>query len=300
MIDLAAVALCAVLLGRAASTAVDLRLLGSPPPGSPSAVPGPAPAPGRPSGAREIIVDRNIFCSGCPAAVASNPEGEAGGGGPQRSQLPLDLVAVNQLVSGGRARDSTAVLRDRESKAIGAFTSGDRVRGALIVRIDETRVHLLNGGREEYLDLLEAEAGATGPPSGSSDRGAGPPAASASGISQELEGGIRKVGERSYEIRRSTLEGLLGNMNLLARSARIVPEIRDGRAVGFRFHAVVPQGPFAKIGVQSGDVIASINGLELTSPEKGFEVYGKLRSASHLSLELERGGKRMVIDYSVR
>jgi general secretion pathway protein C len=112
--------------------------------------------------------------------------------------------------------------------------------------------------------------------------------------------GIKKTSEHAYDIQRSTLESVLGNMSLLSRSARIVPEIRDGKAAGFRLYSVRPDGPFALIGMQNGDVISSINGLEITSPEKALEVYAKLKSASHLSLGLERNGQKVTKDYSIR
>ena len=118
------------------------------------------------------------------------------------------------------------------------------------------------------------------------------PAGGGDALSAEMDRGIKKTGEHTYELQRSTLESVLGNMNLLSRSARIVPEIKDGKAAGFR--------PFAKIGMQNGDVIASINGLEITSPEKALEVYAKLKSASHLSLGLERNGQKITKDYSIR
>ena len=52
--------------------------------------------------------------------------------------------------------------------------------------------------------------------------------------------------------------------------------------------------------MQNGDVISAINGLEITSPEKALEVYAKLKSASHLSLGLERNGQRITKDYTIR
>jgi general secretion pathway protein C len=302
IVDLIAIAFCACLLARASAHAVELRLLRSSPP-----VPSPAPPahrtpPPDPSRARDAIVDRNVFCSTCPPPLRASipPADDRLAAESQRSSLPLELLAVNQLLSRSRPRQFTAVLRDRESKAVGAFASGDRVMGALITGIDETRLHLLHGGREEFLDLLDTETIRAAAPAESSTRGPAPSAEPGHGLSRELDRGIRKVGERAFEIQRSTLEALLGNVGLLATSARITPEIRDGRTAGLRLVSVQPQGPFAKIGLQSGDVILSINGLELTSPERGFEVFGKLRSASHLSLELERARKRAVIDYSVR
>ena len=48
------------------------------------------------------------------------------------------------------------------------------------------------------------------------------------------------------------------------------------------------------------DVIASVNGLEMTSPDKALEIYGKLKSASHLDLGLERNGQKVLSNYAIR
>ena len=87
---------------------------------------------------------------------------------------------------------------------------------------------------------------------------------------------------------------------MLARSARIVPEIRDGKAAGFRLFSVRSDGPFGKIGLQNGDVIYAINGLEMTSPDKALEIYTKLKSANHLAVALERNGQKITKDYNIR
>jgi general secretion pathway protein C len=115
-----------------------------------------------------------------------------------------------------------------------------------------------------------------------------------------MEKGIKKTGEHSYEVQRGTVDSLLGNMAVLSRSARIVPEVRDGRAAGFRLFSVRPDGPFAKIGIQNGDVIYAINGLDMTSPDKALEIYTKLKSANHLSVALERNGQKITKDYNIR
>jgi general secretion pathway protein C len=116
----------------------------------------------------------------------------------------------------------------------------------------------------------------------------------------ELDKGIKKTGEHTFEVQRGTVDSLLGNMSVLSRSARIVPEIKDGRAAGFRLFSVRPDGPFAKIGLQNGDVISAINGLDMTSPDKALEVYTKLKSASHLSVGLERNGQKITKEYNIR
>jgi general secretion pathway protein C len=278
IIDGAALAVCALLMAQAVTTAVAAQLerfaTNAPPWRHPPARFGPA--------ARTL--DRNIFCSRCTAAIAS-----PGLSGPEKSSLPLVLIAVMRV-----PRWSLVLLKDTSDGSLGLLAPGGRVRDAIVTSIEETRVWLQRPGRREYLDLLE-------PSSGPSSRPA-PPAVAPGGdpLAAELERGIRQTGDRSYEIQRSTLEALLGNMNALARSARVIPEVKDGKPAGLRLVSVRPDGPFARIGIQNGDLISSINGLELDSVEKSIVVYGKLRSATHLSVGLERGGGKVALEYTIR
>jgi general secretion pathway protein C len=295
-VDLGMVGVCAVFLARASSSAVELELVV---PSKRSVTP---PASSKTSGSYpkqgEQIVRRNLFCSTCPPIVPLPGEPVptmAKPMAPQKSSLPLVLVAVMRSPPVG-SRWSVAVIRDAEDRSIGAFAKGTKLHDATISEIEETRVYLDNAGRKEYLDLLDESLSTV------KTKSAAVAAAVSSGdyLSQEMDRGVRKTGEYSYDIQRATLEAVLGNTNLLARSARIVPESKEGRAAGFRLYSVRPDGPFAKIGLQNGDVISSINGLELTSIEKSFEVYGKLRSASHLALGVERNGQKVTMDYGIR
>ncbi len=298
-LDLAVVALCATFLGNAASSAVESKVV--------ALIPAPAPMASKPRRPEpttaasnkqpEGILKRNIFCSTCPPII-EEPHPDGGVSEPTspdavKTQLPLALLAIMYAPPPNGIKWSIAVIRDTEIKSTGAFPVGGKIHGATVIGVEETRVYLDNAGKTEFLDLFEKPA----PP-------APPPAASAAGgtdpLSVEMDKGIKKTGEHSYEIQRGTLESVLGNMSLLSRSARIVPEMRDGKAAGFRLYAVKPDGPFAKIGMQNGDVISSINGLEITSPEKALEVYAKLKSASHLSLGMESNGKKITQDYNIR
>ena len=47
-------------------------------------------------------------------------------------------------------------------------------------------------------------------------------------------------------------------------------------------------------------VLQSVNGLEITSPDKALEVYTKVRSASSLSLSVLRRGLGVNMEYSIK
>jgi general secretion pathway protein C len=245
----------------------------------------------------KAILQRNIFCATCPpllvdetATVEQPPDNPLG----VKTALPLALLAIMYAPPPNGIQWSIAVLRDEEAKVIGAYPVGGKIHGATVTEILETRVYLDNLGKTEYIDLFEAPA----PPPQPVAKAVVPNKDDA--LAVDLAKGIRKQGENNYELQRNTLESVLGNMALLSRSARIVPEMKDGKAAGFRLFAVRPDGPFALIGMQNGDIISSINGLEITSPEKALEVYAKLKSASHLSLGMERNGQKITKEYTIR
>ena len=246
----------------------------------------------------EAILKRNIFCSTCPPILAEPESTEPPvppPAVPVRTSMPLKLMAIMFSPPPNDPRWSMAVVRDTERNSAGPYAIGGKIRAASIVDIQETRIYLDNDGKPEFLDLLDTPPAAVA---------AAAPAAAAPAAADpfvaEMEKGIKKTGEHSFEIQRGTVDSLLGNMALLSRSARIVPEVRDGKSAGFRLFSVRPEGPFGKIGLQNGDIIYAINGLEMTSPDKALEIYTKLKSANHITVAVERNGQKVTKDYNIR
>ncbi|MGZ3442306.1 MAG: type II secretion system protein GspC, partial [Polyangia bacterium] len=87
---------------------------------------------------------------------------------------------------------------------------------------------------------------------------------------------------------------------MLATAARFVPSIKDGKPNGFKLYAIRPQSIFGRIGLQNGDTIKAINGSEMTTPDAALGLYTKLRNASHLSVQVERRGETVALDYTIR
>jgi general secretion pathway protein C len=300
VIDLVVIALGAVFSARAAATMIETKLARSAPP--PKAAPRIAAAAAPQtvySKEYEPILKRNVFCSECPPLIEEPKKGEAEVPvdlGPQRTSLPLALVAIMFAPAPADPHLSIAIIRDTEQKTAGAYSIDGTIRDATITDIEETRVHFNVQGRHEYLDLIDK-----GPaPTPAAPVAAAPAAPSSDPLGAELQKGIKKTGENNYEVQRGTVDSLLNNISALSRAARIVPEMKDGRAAGFRLFSVRPDGPFAVIGLQNGDVISSINGLEMNSPDQALMVYTKLKSAAHLSVGLDRNGQKITKEYNIR
>jgi membrane-associated protease RseP (regulator of RpoE activity) len=116
----------------------------------------------------------------------------------------------------------------------------------------------------------------------------------------ELGRGITKLGQRRYQIKASALARALGNLRWLPGAARVAPDVRDGKPFGFRIVWVKPGGPIAQLGLRNGDILVSVNGLDITTPDHALEAYGKLKAARRLVLGIVRDGQRATLEYVIR
>ena len=79
----------------------------------------------------------------------------------------------------------------------------------------------------------------------------------------------------------------------LSRSMRIVPEIRDGKATGFRLYSVQPDGACHRLGLRNGDIIRAVGGVKVTSPESALEGYSRMKGSSDPTVTVERDGQQL-------
>ena len=119
-------------------------------------------------------------------------------------------------------------------------------------------------------------------------------------LQASIDNGIKKIDDSNYEIEKSLVEKVLLNPMAVAKGARVVPSMKNGKPDGFKLYAIRPTSAFAKLGLSNGDTLQSINGFELTSADKALEVYTKLREATSLEVEVTRRGKPVTLKYSIR
>jgi general secretion pathway protein C len=123
--------------------------------------------------------------------------------------------------------------------------------------------------------------------------GAGP-------VGDEIKKGIQKVGANEFNVDRTVVDKILENQAELMRQARIVPEQENGKVVGIRLFGVRNDTLLGVLGMENGDRLQTINGFDMTSPEKALEAYARLRTADHLTIQVNRKGGDMNIDYNIK
>ncbi|HEX8111826.1 MAG TPA: type II secretion system protein GspC [Kofleriaceae bacterium] len=291
------VVVCAVFAAKATNHIVEAKFLGDPehaPKITPVVAQTQAPVAAVRSKDGGQFQSRNMFCADCTPAVStqsSDPSQIA------QTSLPLALLATN---IGPRPEDSYATIINSENQRQGAFSVGDQIPGATgkLKAIHFKYIDFENNGRTERLVLLGATPPVT--PVAAAEAPPALPTGDGDEMQAAVDSGIKKLDDNNYEIDKSLVEKVLLNPMAVAKGARVVPSMKNGKPDGFKLYAIRPSSAFAKLGLANGDTLQSINGFELTSADKALEVYTKLREATSLEVEVTRRGKPVTLKYSIK
>lgn len=268
------IAIAGLLAGRL----LGIALSDSPSPDLAPRPPAARSAPRPPS--THAFLDRNLFHAEREEAGKSAPS--IASAECTRAKSPARLVGT--VVSSAADR-SVAVFAPAPGQSVGLY-EGESLNAATVRHIERAKVVVERDGHcELYFLNEEAESLA---------ESAAQPEVPGLGAS------IRTLGAERYEIPRGAIEEALSNPAALVGLARIVPAFVNGAAVGFRLSAVQPDSLLTRLGLQDGDVVARINGYELTSPSQGMELYTTLRDRSVITVDLVRGGARRSVTYEIR
>jgi general secretion pathway protein C len=233
------------------------------------------------------------------ATAESSPRPPREGGGPKEPggekpvpgtpEAPVPSALAATLVGTVVANDprwSLSVIIDGAMRTTGVFGHGSEVsEGYTVAKIERRRVTLRHGDRLEYLDLDGETKDSVPAPVHKNEPGSN---------------GIQKTSPTSFVVPHSVIDNALANLNEVAGQIRLAPHLEGRRANGFKVSAVKPDGIFARLGLQNGDVLQKVNGFEINSPEKALEVLQRLKDSKSFSVKISRGGKEIHLEYAVR
>ncbi len=180
---------------------------------------------------------------------------------------------------------------------------GDEVGGKQVVYIgynpkeESPSVWLASGATlcQVLLFPRAAPPASAAAPAGEAPTGQEPPRGPAK-VPQDIADKIKKVSDTEFQVDRSVVDKVLENQAELMKSARIIPETKDGQVVGVRLFGIRPDTLLGSLGIQNGDRLETVNGFSMSSPEKALEAYTRLRAADGLKLQVNRRGQPVTID----
>jgi type II secretory pathway component PulC len=152
-------------------------------------------------------------------------------------------------------------------------------------------------------DVADAAAREARPASATTPPRPLPPSPSSDDTADDLQAwidvGVHKIDDTHVEITRDLVDKVLLDPMSLAKDARIVPGIKDGKPTGFKVYAIRPTSLYAKLGLRNGDTLRDINGVALDSADKALEAYTKLRDATEITLAIDRRGTPVTLTIKI-
>jgi general secretion pathway protein C len=292
-----AIAVAAFLEARAISALVSATLSRGDAVVSPVRAVNAATAPPRP---RDIdagaILDRNPFdhVTG-PLRRPADPGGGRGGSIDPRDAPPCNGVRAVVVVAAADPDASFAVL-DAGGARVLRKRGGD-VAGMRVAYVGSERAWLEKSSGELCQARLfgGAPAGPTTGPRSEAD------AAPSGAFEKQLAGKVTRVSPTELHVDRSAVDQLLEAQTELMR-LRLSPVREGDRVVGVTVLGVKPGSTMAILGFENGDRLESLNGIEVTSPDKMLEIYALMKSGSmsKLTAHVVRKGQPMNLDFVVR
>lgn len=213
----------------------------------------------RPSAASQPAADPGLLTS-FDAFFRSGGEGAM-----QVSSLDLDLFGTRVDPVGGRG---AAIIGGSDGMQA-SYLVGEEVRpGVVLQAVAEDHVTLSHGGASEQLFLDQSVGGPV-----SATIAATTPFAAAPG-------------------------GAVDPRALVAQTA-LMPRMKGATITGY---AIQPQGAgdlFGRAGFQAGDVLVSVNGMRMTSPDSLAAFASRLGESPEAVVEVERGGRIVTLSVPV-
>lgn len=247
----------------------------------------------------------------CVPDVPVDPE--VAGSLPVPSELNFKLLGT--MVS-DRPEWSTALVEDPAAKRTIVVRTGDDLLGqAKLVEVKRDRIIIERVGRLEYIRLDNTIMGnpsaqpviptsAIRPPEVISGPSTSAPSTatprSAEARKPNVPGGVDKVSDDQYVVDREMMNEQLSNKAELAKGANIIPNYKQGKKNGLKLINVQSGSAYNKLGLQSGDVLTSVNGTKIRSQAHAMELMEKFREADEVTIEFERRGRKEQINYKIK
>lgn len=247
------------------------------------------------------ILKRNVFNSEQKEEVSKDPSAAPTQCSPVKSDLPLKFTGV---IYGGTRESSLVLLESTSTKEADTFMYKDVVPGeAQIVDIQRDKVFFVRGGSDcpEFLDLQQPEVikkRVPGVARSQQSRGGLPAASGAFEFSEP--GFTRSKDGNIVADKRWVDKALTTDFAKTLQDAKASPNLVNGEVKGFVLTRIRPDSVYEKMGFQDGDVVETINGIDLNDAARAIQTLNSLRQENSIELSVKRNGVTMPLKIQVK
>jgi general secretion pathway protein C len=246
------------------------------------------------------ILQRNLF--NAEGTANDSQSGSTDKSKIQKSDLSLTVIGT---IYGGDPASGVAMIENTKSKAINSFMVGDEIlpgENAVLSHVLSGRIYILrDNSRYEYLDIPnpELQRSTRRARAGSGKESDTQPDASKGSLDTFSEPGLERKGNKinmSADYRRKMLTS---DFTKVLQDAKAEPNMIDGKLKGFRLTRIRDDSIYLKAGLQDGDIVIEINGIELISASQAISTLQSLRDANQIEVTYLRSEKKNTVTLNV-
>jgi general secretion pathway protein C len=202
-------------------------------------------------------------------------------------ETTLALVLKGVITAEPRRRALAIIAEKGKKKDEKLYGIGEKVPGnAVISEIFVDRIILRRGGVLETLMLQNKERANLA----KNNKGRG---INSSKAIVNLGDGVH------WKIDNAYLNQRLGDISSLAREVGVEVYKENNVQKGYRLVSARGSKLLRDMGLQPGDILHEVNGVQLTTIQAGLSVYQKMRSAQTLRVVISRNGRRETRIYEI-
>jgi len=105
--------------------------------------------------------------------------------------------------------------------------------------------------------------------------------------------------EDAATVGRSEIQYYAKNFKQIWKDISIVPLKRKGKIIGFKVTRIKKNTPFAKLGLEVGDIIIRANNIELTSYKDALKLYEKIDDLNAIEIVVLRNKEEVELVYEI-
>jgi general secretion pathway protein C len=186
------------------------------------------------------------------------------------SSLNLRLVGITVF-----GEKSSVIIQDLTKGTRGVYRLGDIIKGFKITEILQDSAILTQKDQELVLKLAKGEE------------------------FLQPEGFVRKVDKNSWVLSADKLTDMVSNIDQYAGQVIAFQHLENGKPAGFRIRHLTQGNDFEKMGIENGDIIKKVNGLEVNDLSDVLKTVYQLGNDKTFHVEVERNSQTQKLNYNL-
>lgn len=241
-------------------------------------------APPGPTNPGELMAVLNAHPQSSTTPTGTNTSGLPTTGPGQPQVAVVNATALPTLVGTLEGQgQALAVLQGAGTQDTSVVALGEEFQGFKVIEVGAFQARLRDARNQEYTVSMSVANNTNPPPAAMQPPPGFVPA-------QPMQPPPPDAVKGPYKTSRELREDI-DNKGQWINNILVKPVLRNGESIGVQINYKGGENPFSRLGIQSGDVVLSLNNKPAKAVENLPEILMELRNAQSLNFNLERNGQ---------